>query len=272
MADRLRSSRLLRWSLATLILVALVLQLSLLFLAHEAHAGRARVRVTFSAENAIVQVLVECRLAYSFRGERASNRTIDLGWLKTHDILTFQARSRKHLGYFELSYSRGTRATRIVRRGSPGHPGEIPESRAVYADSWGVGGEHLGAIGCQKDVRHLAFADPHARNWSDGAARRLESVTTVAALLPRILAILALVGLGALWLVGQVWRGRSNARTGVRVLLALAELAVLLFVSIAAQALDLVFALSVAIAVGSLVTALLWLLKEDIHRITEPSH
>jgi hypothetical protein len=272
MAERLRTDKPLRWLLAAVILVALVVELALLFLAHEVHASRTHVRVTFSAENAIVQVLVECRLAFSFRGERASNQTIDLGWLEKQDVVTVQVRSRKHLGYYALSYSRGSTAIPIARRGSPGHPVEIPESRAVYADSWGVIGQHLGAIGCQKDVRHLAFADPHARNWSDGAARRLESVTTAAGLLPRILAILVLIGLGALWLVGQVWRGRSNARTGVRVLLAVAELAVLLLVSIAAQALNLVFGLCVVIAVASLMTALLWLLKEDIHRLTEPSH
>jgi hypothetical protein len=271
MANRLRSNKRLRCLLAALILAALVVQLALLFLAHEVRASRTHVRVAFSAENVIVQVLVECRLAYSFRGERASNQTIDLGWLEKHDDVTFQVRSRKHLGYYALSYSRGSSTVPIVRRGSPGHPVEIPESRVVYADSWGVDGRHVAVIGCQKDVPHLAFADPHARNWSDGAAERSEWVTTVAGLLPWILAILALVGLAGLWLFGQVWRGRANARTGVKLMLAAAELAVLVFVGIAAQALDLVFGLCVAIAVGSLVLALLWLLKEDIHRLTAPS-
>jgi hypothetical protein len=272
MADRLRANSPLRRLLAALIFAALVIELALLFFAHEVHAGRTHVRVTFSAENTIVQVFVQCRLAYSYREERARDQTVDLGWLENQDILSFQVRSRKHLGYFKLAYSRGSRTIPIARRGSLGHPVEIPESRAVNADSWGVGGQHVGASGCQKDVSHLAFADPHAGNWSNGAPRRLEAVTTLAGVFPRVLALLAVIGLLVLWFVGQVWRGRSNARTGIRVLLAFSELAVLLFISIAAQAFDVVFGLCVAIAIGSLVAALLWLLKEDIHRLSAPSH
>jgi len=268
MADRLRGSRPLRWLLATLILVALVLKLVLLFVAHEAHASRTRARVTFSAENAIVQVFVECRLAYSFTGERAGNKTIDLGWLKKQDTLTFQVRSRKHLGYFALSYRRGSSTIPIARRGSLGHPVAIPESRAADSDSWGVGGQHVGKVGCQKDFDHLAFANPHARNWSEGAAKRLESVTALAGLLTWVLAILGVVGLVAFSLVGQVWRGRSTARTVIRLLLALAEMAVVLVVPIAAEHFDLVFAPCVLIAVGSLIAALLWLLRDDMHRWT----
>jgi AraC-like DNA-binding protein len=272
MADRLRANKALRWLLATLILVVLAVELALLFLAHEVHASRTHVQVMFSAENTIVQVFVQCRLAYSYREEHTSDQTVDLGWLKKQDILTFQVRSRKHLGYYELAYSRGASTIPIARRGSPGHPVEIPESRAVDSDSWGAGGQHVGASGCQKDVRHLAFADPHAGNWSDGTARRLETVTALAGVLPRILAVLAVIGLGALWVVGKVWPGRSNARTGIRVMLALAELAVLLSVPIAAQAFDVIFGVCVVIAVGSLLAALFWLLKEDIHRLTAPSH
>jgi hypothetical protein len=254
-----------------LIVGALVGELALLVLAHEAHTSRARIEVAFSSENAIVQVFVECRLAYAFRGERAIGRTVDLGWLKKEDILTFQVRSRKHVGYFSLAYRRGSSWISLARRGSPGHLAAAPESRVVLVDSWSVGGEHVAELGCQRDSSHLAFASLRARNWQEAAARRFELVTSLASVIVPSWAALGAAGLVAFAVAGRVSRRRWTRRTAMQALLAVAEIALALLASLAAASFGAVFALCAVDGVGSLLASVLWLLRDDVHRWTGPA-
>jgi hypothetical protein len=267
-SDRVTGRRWSRRLLAALIVGALVAELALLLLAHEAHVGRAHIEVAFSSENTIVQVFVECRLAYTFRGERSIGRSVDLGWLKKEDILTFQVRSRKHVGYFALAYRRGSSWISLARRGSPEHLAAVPESRIVLVDSWSVGGEHLAELGCQRDSSHLAFASPRARDWQEAAARRFELVTYLASIIAPSWAALGAAGLVAFAVAGRVSRGRWTRRTATQALLALAEIALALLASLAAASFGAVFALCAVAGVGSLLGGVLWLLRDDVHRWT----
>lgn len=270
MLDALRSNPLRRRLLAGVALLVLIAEGALLLLAHEAHASRTHIRVKFSAQNAIIQVLVECRLAYAFRGERVSEKTVDLGWLKKEDTLTFQVRSRKHVASYALAYERGSEATELTARGSLGQLVQVPESRAVFVDSWSVGGRHLGQIGCQEDAAHLAFASPTASNWHEPSAKRYEFVTSLSDVVPWVLASIGGLGLIAVALTGRIDGVRSKQRTTMQVLLALAELAVAVLASVATVDSRLVFALCVAAGACSLLAAMFWLLKSDVHRSTAP--
>jgi hypothetical protein len=262
-----------RWSRqlsAALIVGALVAEVALLLLAHQSHVSRAHIEVEFSSENTIVQVFVECRLAYAFRGERAAGRSVDLGWLKKEDTLTFQVRSRKHVGYFALSYRRGSSSISLGRRGSLGHLAALPESRVLLGDSWSVGGEHLAELGCQQDSSHLAFASPRARDWQEGAAKRFELVTALASVIVPAWAVLGAAGLVAFVVAGRVSRGRWTQRTAMQALFALAEIALALLASLAAVGVRAVFAPCVVAGVGSLLAGALWLLRKDLPRSTAP--
>lgn len=256
--------------LAGVALLALLVECALLLLAHEAHASRTHIRVKLSAQNAIVQVFVECRLAYVFRGERVSHETVDLGWLKKEDTLTFQVRSRKHVASYALAYERGSEAIALTERGSLGQLVQIPESRAVFQDSWSVGGRRLGQFGCQEDAAHLAFASPTASNWHEPSAKRYELVTSLADVVPWVLASLGGLGLIFVALAGRIDGVRSKQRTAIQVLLALGELAVAVLASIATVDSRLVFVLCVAAGACSLLAVVLWLLKSDVHHSTAP--
>jgi hypothetical protein len=268
--DRVTAHRWPRRLFAALILGALFAELALLLLAHEAHVSRAHIEVEFSSENTIVQVFVECRVAYAFHGERAAGRSVDLGWLRKEDTLTFQVRSRKHIGFFALAYRRGSNSISLARRGSLGHLVAMPESRVVLDDSWTVGGEHLAALGCQRDSSALAFASPRARNWHEPAAERFELVTLLASVIAPSWAALGAAGLVAFAVAGRVSRGRWTQRTAAQAVFALAEIALALLASLAATSFSAVFSLCVVGGVGSLIAGAFWLLRDDLHRWTAP--
>lgn len=266
---RLRESASLRWLLATVISTALVAQAMSLLIAHEAKANRAHVQVVFSGEAAIVQVFVECRLAYAFVRERAEGEHVDLGWLKNESIVTVQTRGRKRSGHLVLAYERNSVSTSLAGAGA-GEPA-LPTNRAGPAGSWRVGGHQLlrGDLGCQQDLpHHLRLAGVSAPNWTEASARSLGRVIAVAGAIPKVLAIFGLAWLLAAVFVGRTRGERLRRGTAAGVLLVAAEIAIEIFGSIAANYFPLAFALCIVVGVGGLVLLLLWLLRADIHRWT----
>lgn len=266
--SRLRESAPLRWLLATVIFTALVAQAVSLLIAHEAKANRAHVQVVFSGEAAIVQVFVECRLAYAFARERAEGEHVDLGWLKNESIVTVQTRGRKRRGHLVLAYERNSVSASLAG-GAAGEP-PLPADRAGPASSWRVGGhQFLRDLGCQQDLpHHLPFASASAPNWTEASARSLGRVIAVAGAIPKVLAIF---GLG--WLLAAVFVGRTRGerlrhRTAAGLLLLAAEIAIEILGSIAANDFPLAFALCIVVGAGGPVLLLLWLLRADIHRWT----
>jgi hypothetical protein len=266
---RMRESAPLRWLLSTVILTALVAQAMSLLIAHEAKANRAHVQVVFSGEAAIVQVFVECRLAYAFVGERAEGEHVDLGWLKNESIVTVQTRGRKRRGHLALAYKRNSVSVPLVV-GAAGEPA-LPADRAGPASSWRVGGHQFlrGDLGCQQDLpHHFRLASASAPNWTEGSARSLGRVIAVAGAIPKVLAIFGLAWLLAAVFVGRTRGERLRRGTAAGVLLVAAEIAIEILGSIAANYFPLAFALCIVVGAGGLVLLLLWLLKADIHRWT----
>jgi hypothetical protein len=266
--SRLRESAPLRWLLATVISTALVAQAMSLLIAHEAKANRAHVQVVFSGEAAIVQVFVECRLAYAFVRERAEGEHVDLGWLKNESIVTVQTRGRKRRGHLALAYEQNSVSASLAGGGA-GEPA-LPTNRAGPASSWRVGGhQFLRDLGCQQDLpHHFRFASASAPNWTEGSAGSLSRVIVVAGAIPKVLAIFGLAWLLAAAFVGRTRGERLRRGTAAGVLLVAAEIAIEILGSIAANYFPLAFALCIVVGVAGLVLLLLWLLRADIHRWT----
>ncbi|HLB21772.1 MAG TPA: hypothetical protein VK605_06655 [Solirubrobacteraceae bacterium] len=265
---RLRQSAPLRWLLATLIFAALVAQAVSLPIAHEAKANRRHIQVVFSGERAIVQVFVECRLAYAFAGERADDEHVDLGWLKNESIVTIQTRGRKRRGDLTLAYEHDSIPVSLVGDAAAAERA-LPADRAGPASSWQVGGhEPIRKLGCQRDLLHFGFASASAANWSETSAKSLGRVIAVADAIPKILGIFGLAWLFAAVFVGRARGVRLRRRTAAGVLLVAAELAIEVLGSIAANDFPLAFALCIVVGAGALVVLLLWLLRADIHRWT----
>jgi len=269
--SRLRESARLRWLLATVISTALVAQAMSLLIAHEAKANRAHVQVVFSGEAAIVQVFVECRLAYAFVRERAEGEHVDLGWLKNESIVTVQTRGRKRRGHLALAYERNSVFASLAGAGGAAGEPALPTNRAGPASSWRVGGHQFlrGDLGCQQDLpHHLRLAGASAPNWTEASARSLGRVIAVAGAIPKVLAIFGLAWLLAAVFVGRTRGERLRRGTAAGVLLVAAEIAIEILGSIAANYFPLAFALCIVVGVGGLVLLLLWLLRADIHRWT----
>jgi hypothetical protein len=265
---RLRQSAPLRWLLAALILAALAAQAVSLPVAHEAKANRRHIQVVFSGERAIVQVFVECRLAYAFAGERADEH-VDLGWLKNESIVTIQTRGRKQPGRLALAYQHGSVRVSVVGGDPAVAERALPADRAGLARSWRVGGhESFRDLGCQQDLPHFGFASASAPNWREASARSLSLVIAFAGAIPKVLAIFGLAWLLAAVFVGRARGERLRRRTAAGVLLVAAELVIELLGSIAANDFPLAFALCIVVGAGALVVLLLWLLRADIHRWT----
>jgi hypothetical protein len=266
--SRLRESAPLRWLLATVISTALVAQAMSLLIAHEAKANRAHVQVVFSGEAAIVQVFVECRLAYAFVRERAEGEHVDLGWLKNQSIVTVQTRGRKRPGHLVLVYERNSVSASLA--GGAAREPPLPADRAGPASSWRVGGhQFLRDLGCQQDLpHHLRFASASAPNWTEASARSLGRVIAVAGAIPKVLAIFGLAWLFAAVFVGRTRGERLRRGTAAGLLLVAAEIAIEILGSIAANDFPLAFALCILVGAGGLVLLLLWLLRADIHRWT----
>jgi hypothetical protein len=264
----LRESAPLRWLLATLIFTALVAQAMSLLIAHEAKANRAHVQVVFSGEAAIVQVFVECRLAYAFVRERAEDEHVDLGWLKNESIVTVQTRGRKRPGHLTLAYERNSVSVSLA--GGAGGERALPADRAGPASSWRVGGhQFLRDLGCQQDLpRHFHLASASAPNWTEASAKSLGGVIAVAGAIPKVLAIFGLAWLLAAVFVGRTRGERLRRGTAAGALLVAAEIAIEIVGSIAANDFPLAFALCIVVGAGGLVLLLLWLLRADIHRWT----
>jgi hypothetical protein len=265
---RLRQSAPLRWLLATVILTALVAQAMSLLIAHEAKANRAHAQIVFSGEAAIVQVFVECRLAYAFVRERAEDEHVDLGWLKNESIVTVQTRGRKRRGHLALAYEQNSVSASLAGGGA-GEPA-LPTNRAGPTTSWRVGGhQFLRDLGCQQDLpRHFRFASASAPNWTEASARSLGRVIAVAGAIPKVLAIFGLAWLLAAAFVGRTRGERLRRGTAAGVLLVAAEIAIEILGSVAANYFPLAFALCIFVGAAGLVLLLLWLLRADIHRWT----
>jgi hypothetical protein len=266
--DRLRRSAPLRWLLAALILLALVAQAVSLPIAHEAKANRRHIQVVFSGERAIVQVFVECRLAYASAEERVDEH-VDLGWLKNESIVTIQTRGRKRPGRLALAYQTDSFRVPVVGDAAVAPERALPADRAGLAESWRVGGhESFRGLGCQRDVPHFAFASASAPNWREASASSLKLVIAFASAIPKVLAIFGLAWLLAAVFVARARGERLRRRTAAGVLLVAAELAIEVLGSIAANDFPLAFALCIVVGAGALVVLLLWLLRADIHRWT----
>jgi hypothetical protein len=266
--SRLRQSAPLRWLLAALIFAALVAQAVSLPIAHEAKANRQHIQVVFSGERAIVQVFVECRLAYAFAGERADDEHVDLGWLKNESIVTVQTRGRKRRGRLTLAYEHDSVPVSLVGDDAAAERA-LPANRAGLASSWQVGGhEPLRRLGCQRDLPHFGFASASAANWSEGSAKSLGRVIAAADAIPKVLATFGLAWLLAAVFVGRSRGERVRGRTAAGALLVAAEIAIEVLGLIAANDFPLAFGLCIFVGMGALVGLLGWLLRADIHRWT----
>jgi hypothetical protein len=254
---------------AAAIAAALVAQAALLPIAHEARANRAHVEVALAAENAIVQVFVECRLAYAFDAEGPSEEHVDLGWLKNEALLTFQTRGRTTPGYLALSYRDGSRVVPVVSGGVEADEAALPADRLAPAKSWTVSGrQRFRTKTCQWDREHFVSASAHAPDWREGAAMSLGVVIAAADTVPVALAIAGLGWLLAAAYLGRFQREQVDRRTAVRTLFALSQATLLLLVKLAPNDFPLAFALCTAIGAAWLVAVAFWLLREKIHRWT----
>lgn len=252
--------------LAAVIAAALVAQATLLPIAHEARANRAHVEVSVTAEHAIVQVFVECRLADAFVAEGLSEGRVDLGWLKDEALLTFQTRGRTAPGYLALSYRDGSRVVPVVSGDVEADEAALPADRLAPARSWTVSGrQSFRAKTCQWDREHFESASAHAPDWREGAAMSLGIVIAAADTVPAGLAIAGLAWLLVAAYLGRFRRERIDRRPIARILFALSQVALLGLVKLAPNDFPLAFALCTAIGAAWLIAVAFWLLRERIH-------
>jgi hypothetical protein len=258
-----------RLLLVAAIAAALVAQAALLPIAHEARANRARVEVDLAAENAIVQVFVECRLAYAFVAEGLNEGHVDLGWLKNEALLTFQTRGRTAPGYLALSYRDGSRVVPVVSGSAEADEAALPANRLAPAKSWTVSGrQRFRAKTCQLDRGHFDSATAHAPDWREGAAMSLGVVIAAADTVPVALAITGFAWLLAAAYLGQFRRRKIARGTAARTLFALSQAVLLLLVKLAPNDFPLAFALCTAIGAAWLLAVAFWLLRDKIHSWT----
>jgi hypothetical protein len=260
------SRQLARRAAALGIVVALVLDIGILVVDGYAQTTRTHVEVSVVAEHEIIQVFVDCKLAYVY-ASAAAPRHYDLGWLGDGDILTFQVRGLKRPGYYRLSFQHGSQRVLVSSRGQPGHPVSVGAGQVAVAGSWMVDGRKLGEQGCQADApQHLTFATPNAGRWQKSASL-FGAAHSLARVIPWFLAVL-----GAIVVAGGALADRlreENARVGIvaRSLFAAAGLAVGLLYTVATESVGVAFALCVGAGVGTLVIALFWLLRDDVRRL-----
>jgi len=250
------------------IAAALVLDMSIFALVGYAHVTRTHVLVKVTSEHEIMQVFVNCRLAYYYRSELPVDRTIDLGFLEKEDVLTFQIRGQKHSGFLQLSYLHDDAPASIYRYGTAVHPLLLGAGRVAAAESWTVGGRRLGIEGCQADAPHpLAFATPDAGPWKHNTSLPLAFATSIGKIIPWILAILGatVVAVGAI--ADRIAGKGSNLGVVARGLLALTGVAVAVVWAVAVQNFSVAFGLCVGTGAASLLAAVVWLLADDICRL-----
>jgi hypothetical protein len=258
-----------RLLLAAAIAAAFVAQLALLPIATEARANRAHVEVEFAAENAIVQVFVECRVAYVFDAEGPREEHVDLGWLKNEALLTFQTRGRTAPGYLALSYRDGSRVVPVVSGDAEADEAALPADRLAPAESWTVSGrQRFRAKTCQRDREHFDSASAYAPDWREGAAMSLGVVIAAANTVPLALAIFGLVWLVAAACLGQFRREQTDRRTAASTLIVLPQAALLLLAKLAPNDFPLAVALCTVIGAALLLAVVFWLLRPQIHRWT----
>jgi len=255
----------LRRLLALVILVALVLDIGIFVVDGYAHVTRVPVKVDLAAEHEIVQVFVNCKLAYYSVG--TVHRSYDLRWLRKGDILTFQIRGLKRGGYYHLSFSDGARVVPVSSRGGPEKPVSIGAGEVGFAGSWTVDGRKLGEQGCQADAsQQLAFAKPRAGQWQRGSWV-FAKVHSLAQMIPWLLAALGALAVATGALADRLHEQRARSGFPARVIFAAAGLAVAILSALATESFNAVFALCVAAGVGLLLMASVWLLKDDIRRL-----
>lgn len=258
---------LVRRILALAIASALILDMSIFAVVGYAHITRTRVTIELRGEHEIVQVFVNCKLAYFRRTDGAFKHAVDLGWLAKEDVLTFQVRSQKRSGHLKLSFLHDGQRTLVFQRGSSAHLLLLGAGRVDVANSWTVGGRRIGSQGCQADApQRLAFATASAGPWKHSSAP-FGLAEALAGVIPWVLAIMGASVVVAGAIVDRTKVDRSTLGVLARSVVALAGISVAMVWAVATQSFSLAFGLCVAVGVVSLLATIAWLLGDDLRRL-----
>jgi hypothetical protein len=249
--------------LALIVALMAVADVAIFAVAGYAHTSRTHARLSISSDE-IVQVFVNCRLAYVYEKRGAATETPDLGWIAKSATLTFQVRSFQALGYYELAFSHDGHAVQVDARGTPSHNVLLPPTRVLFKRSFvAATGARLGDQGCQKDASpQLAFAESAGGNWDSGTQEPFVLANAFAPVVPWALAVF-----GAIFLVVAAVLDRARQGHGPIARIVAAVDMVSAASSLMAQDFALAAGLCIAAGIGSLLALFYWLLAEDLRRI-----
>jgi hypothetical protein len=253
--------------LALLVFAVAVADVAIFAVAGYARTSLTHVRLSISSDEEIVQVFVNCQLAYLDNGQSPAAETPDLGWIAKSDIVTFQVRSLQAPGYYQVAFSHDSHTVQVQARGMPSDHVLLAQDRVVYKSSFvAATGAPLGGLGCQTDASpQLAFADSSAGGrWGGGPQAAFVVADTLARIVPWVLAVF-----GAIFLVFVAVFDRVKQGHGPTVRIVVAAIDTIFFVVLSLWAQDFVVAAAFCIAagIGALLAGLYWLLAEDLRRI-----
>jgi hypothetical protein len=264
MPNPLNLSPRLRRIMAIAIALAVVVDVLIFIAVGYAHLTRTHVTIRVTDDNEIVQVFVNCRLAAVYRHEGLTVASEDLGWLRTDDIVTFQVRGWRSVGYYELSLDHDSVVERIGAQGTATQAAVIAPDRVVFASSTTASGRRLGGSGCQSDTpTPLPFATSTAGGWGGARGVPLELAAKLAPIIPWMLAFVGALVLAVVairdWRRSHRLRRVTVAQTVFAMLGATVSVA-----SVTSSDFGLAFAVCVAAGACSLAIASYRLMADDL--------